>query len=228
MEFSGIQKTTLIDYPGKVATTLFTYGCNFRCPFCHNPELVVKPNEFTITEDEVLEFLKSRTGKVDGVVITGGEPLLHDELKDFIIKVKDLGLLVKVDTNGYSPEKIEELCELVDYWAVDIKNSPEKYSETSGCEVDISKIKKSIKIIMKLGKDYEFRTTVVPGLHDKRSILGVGKLVKGAKRLVVQNFRGGKTIDPSYKNKKGFGYKELEGFKGVLKKLIEEVEIIEN
>lgn len=239
MRFSGIQKTTLIDYPGKVATTLFTYGCNFRCPFCHNPELVVEKEGETITDLYVLDFLKSRVGKLDGVVITGGEPLLHQsspaastrrdyELVDFIRKVKNLGFLVKVDTNGSFPERIRELYKYVDYWAMDVKNSPQKYSITAKADVSLKKIKESIKLLMSGKTDYEFRTTVVPGLHDISSMRGVGELIKGCRKYTIQNFRGGKTVDKNYENKKGFSLSELKTFKEVVKPFVKEVNVIEN
>lgn len=228
MKFAGIQKTTLIDYPGKVATTLFTYGCDFRCPFCHNPELVISDPVGLFDESKVLEFLENRVGKLDGIVITGGEPLLHDELVDFIKKVKEKGFLVKVDTNGSFPEKIEELVDLVDYWAMDIKNCPEKYSQTAGIEIDLDKINKSISLIMKRAKDYQFRTTFVPGLHNRKCAQKIGEMVKGSKLFVIQNFRAGKTIDPKYSDKESFRVKDLEAFKKEIENFVEKVEIVEN
>ncbi|MBD3329649.1 anaerobic ribonucleoside-triphosphate reductase activating protein [Candidatus Dojkabacteria bacterium] len=220
MEFFGIQKTTLIDYPGRIAATLFTHGCNFRCPFCHNPELVTEmfSKDSKITEDDVLNFLKKRIGKLDGIVVTGGEPLLHKGLLKFLKKVKQLDFLVKVDTNGSIPKRIRALnkAKVVDYWAMDIKNSPEKYSQTSGVDVDLKKIRKSIRLIMESGVDYEFRTTFVPALHDDSSAVGIAKLVKGAKRFTVQNFRSGKTLDENFANHKGFKPEELKRFEEIL------------
>jgi pyruvate formate lyase activating enzyme len=228
MKFAGIQKTTLIDYPGKVACTLFTYGCGFRCPFCHNPELVIEKPHGLFSEDRVWKFLEGRVGKLDGVAITGGEPLIHDDLINFVERVKNLGFLVKLDTTGYYPDKVKPLLPLVDYWAMDIKNCPEKYSLTSGVDVDVSRIRESIKLIMDKGKDYQFRTTFVPGLHDESCVKNIGKLIQGAKLYVIQNFSGGKTIDPEYSSKTGFSTDQLEKFKELIKKYVDEVKIIEN
>jgi pyruvate formate lyase activating enzyme len=228
MKFAGIQKTTLIDYPGKVACTLFTYGCDFRCPFCHNPELVTKKAEGLFPEEDALDFLNKRVGKLDGVAITGGEPLLHEGIPDFIKEVKDLGFLVKVDTNGNHPDKVEILLDLVDYWAMDIKNSPDKYSKTAGVEVDLDKIKQSVNLIMNKGKDYQFRTTFVPGLHDEVCAKNIGEMIKGAKLYVIQNFRGGKTIDSKYSSKKGFNLNQLQELRDIIEKYVTEVKIVEN
>ena len=192
MRISGFQKLTALDYPGKIACTVFTPGCNLRCGFCHNALLVTAgemPEE--INAEEVFSYLRKRAGILDGVVLTGGEPLLQEGVADFLRKVKELGFLVKLDTNGCFPEKLEELLKenLVDYVAMDIKNSPEKYSLTCGVKLlDWSKIEKSIGIIMSCAPDYEFRTTAVESLHTEDSFYAMGELIKGAKRWYIQKF----------------------------------------
>lgn len=228
MRFAGIQKTTLIDFPGKVAATLFTYGCDFRCPFCHNPELVIEKPRGMFSEDVVLEFLSTRVDKLDGIVITGGEPLMNEGIKKFIHNVKKMGFLVKVDTNGYHPNQIKKLLELVDYWAMDIKNGEEKYNKTTGIVVEMDRVKESIKIIKDGGKDYEFRTTFVPGLHDETSAKNIGKLIKGAKRYTIQNFVCGKTISKQYSKKESFKEEDLEKFEKAIKPYVEEIKVLEN
>ena len=176
MKILGLQKVTLIDYPGKVACTLFLFGCNFKCGFCHNPELIVPDeNSKEFSEKEILEYLKSREKYLDGVCITGGEPLLTlDEI--FLRRIKEIGYFIKIDTNGSLPEELKQFVDigLIDFVAMDIKNSKEKYNKSSGVEVNISKIEESIKIISSL-EDYEFRTTVVNGLHETEDIENISK-----------------------------------------------------
>lgn len=239
MKIVYIEKTTLIDYPGKVAATVFTHGCNFRCPFCHNPELVVEKmrGEYLISEEEVLAFMKKRQGLLDALVVTGGEPLLHNDIDEFLTKVKELGFLVKVDTNGSLPSRIEDLQKkgLVDYWAMDVKNSKERYLETiglgkvgeDGAGEFLSKVEESIKLIKVGEENYEFRTTVVPGLHDIDSMKGIGELVRGSRRFYIQNFRAGKTIDKDYEDKGMFSEDELDEFKEVMLKYVKKVEVRE-
>lgn len=192
MVFSGFQKLTLLDFPGMVACTLFTKGCNFRCPFCHNASLVNVTNLPEYTEEEVLAFLKKRQGILEGVCITGGEPLLHPSLPDFIRKVKALGYKVKLDTNGSFPERLKALTDenLLDYVAMDIKNSFEKYPLTAGCDkLDLSLIEKSIDLIMEGSIPYEFRTTVANELHTEEDILAIANRIKGADKYFLQNFK---------------------------------------
>jgi pyruvate formate lyase activating enzyme len=198
MEFGGLQKLTLLDFPEKVACTVFTKGCNFRCPFCHNAALVTHIDEYTVSEEEVLSFLKKRNGMIDGLVITGGEPLLYGEIGAFIKKVKDLGLLVKLDTNGSRPELLGELIEkgLLDYVAMDIKNCKEKYEETCGVSVSISDIEKSIDTLRKSGVPFEFRTTVSSELHSVSDIASLAKWIGGEQKYYLQNFvDSGDTIE---------------------------------
>jgi pyruvate formate lyase activating enzyme len=183
----------LLDYPGRVACTVFTGGCNFRCPFCHNASLAIRAGEVdTIPESEVFELLKKRKGILDGVCITGGEPLLFgDELYDFIVEIKKLGYAVKLDTNGSFPKRLASLIEagLVDKVAMDIKNSPDKYALTAGVEgFDISPILESIELLKSSGVDYEFRTTVVKELHSPSDFEEIGKMIDGAKAYFLQSF----------------------------------------
>ena len=191
MQFAGFQKLTLLDFPGKVACILFTMGCNFRCPFCHNASLVRAEEKPLITEEEVLAFLKKRQGILEGVCISGGEPLLYDGLGEFIKKVKALGYSVKLDTNGSFPEKLKALVHegLVDYVAMDIKSSLLNYDKVAGINADIDKIKESISFLMSDAVDYEFRTTLVKELHCAEDMENIGIMIKGAKRYFLQNFK---------------------------------------
>ncbi|MGF6990008.1 pyruvate formate lyase activating enzyme [Lachnospiraceae bacterium PF1-21] len=192
MVIQGLQKTTLLDYPGKVACTVFTSGCNFRCPFCHNASLVIGTHQYKkIPEDEFFAFLKKRQGILDGVCVTGGEPLVHQDIKEFIQKIRQLGFLVKLDTNGSFPKMLSQLLEekLVDYVAMDIKNSPIKYAETIGVpDYNTAAIEKSIRIIMNSEVDYEFRTTVVQEFHTKADFVEIARLIKGAKAYYLQQY----------------------------------------
>ena len=191
MVIKGLQKTTLLDFPGKVACTVFTAGCNFRCPFCHNASLVIAPDlSDTISEDEFFAFLNKRRGILDGVCITGGEPLLQKDIEFFIKKIRALGLAVKLDSNGAYPERLKSIIDqgLVDYVAMDVKNCKEKYSLTVGTEVDIDKISESVRILMTSDVEYEFRTTVVRELHSPEDIKSIGEWIAGAKRYFLQSF----------------------------------------
>lgn len=192
MQIKGLQKTTLLDYPSKVASTIFTGGCNFRCPFCHNASLVTKidPDEI-LSEEYVLSFLAKRKGILDGVCITGGEPLLQNDIIDFCKKIRNIGLLIKLDTNGSRPEKLKELIELglIDYVAMDVKNSPALYAKTCGLSDFPEGVNESIQFIMNSGVPYEFRTTVVRELHTAESIAELCEWIKGAKKYYLQSFK---------------------------------------
>lgn len=194
MKIHGLNKTTLLDYPGHVAATVFFGYCNFRCPFCHNGGLVLEPDsQPEIPEEEVLSFLAKRKGILTGVCITGGEPTLEPGLKDFAGRVKALGYLIKLDTNGYRPDVIKELVDegLIDYIAMDIKNSMEKYAWTAGMNnsnMDTLKIERSIKYIMECGIDYEFRTTVVKEFHTVKDMDAIGQKIQGAKACFLQGY----------------------------------------
>ena len=193
MKFFGLQKLTLLDYPGKVACTIFTGGCNFRCPFCHNASLVLRPGECrAFSEEEILSFLKKRLGILEGVCITGGEPLMQNGIDGFIAKVKELGYSVNLDTNGSFPDKLKDLVDrgLVDKVAMDIKNSKEKYPITVGIEdYDISPVERSVDILMNGSVDYEFRTTVVKNLHTLDDMVAIGEWITGAGAYYIQNFK---------------------------------------
>ena len=193
MLISGLQKLTLLDYPGTVACTVFTGGCNFRCPFCHNaplvlPELVDKNSE----EEKVISFLKKRQGVLEGVAITGGEPLLHADMPEFLEKIRALGFKIKLDTNGSFPERLMDIVNagLVDRVAMDIKNPPELYARTAGLErLDIEAIERSKNFLLEGKVDYEFRTTAVKGLHTVESIAAAAKWIEGAKEYYLQQFK---------------------------------------
>ena len=193
MKIYGLQKLTLLDFPGKVACTVFTGGCNLRCPFCHNASLVsggqAEPEE--IPPEELLAFLKKRRGLLDGVCVTGGEPLLHPELPDFLRLLRSLGYAVKLDTNGCFPDRLREVVSqgLADYVAMDVKNSPERYAETVGVPgFDFAPVRRSMDFLLGGPADYEFRTTVVKGLHTAESIRGAAQAIRGAKRYYLQKF----------------------------------------
>lgn len=193
MFIAGMQKLTLLDFPGVVACTLFTAGCNFRCPWCHNAGLVLPEESPDLLEgDEVLSFLEKRKGVLDGVCVTGGEPLLQAELPEFLRRVKDLGYRVKLDTNGSFPERLEALVreKLVDRVAMDIKNGPSRYAETAGLRnLDLSAVTASKDFLLSDPVDYEFRTTVVRGLHTAESLLEAADWIAGAKQWFLQQFK---------------------------------------
>ncbi len=190
MNISGLQKTTLLDYPGKVACTVFLAGCNLRCPFCHNAALVVRPAEDTIGEDEFFAFLTKRRNILDGVCITGGEPTLRPDLPEFIEKIKAMGLSVKLDTNGTNPEMLGKLLDrgLLDYVAMDIKSAPDRYAVICGGADVIGKVRASAEILMAAGAEYEFRTTCVKPYHDKEAMAEIGRWLAGAKQYYLQEF----------------------------------------
>lgn len=192
MIISGLSKLTLLDFPEKTAATVFTGGCNMRCPFCHNALLVTEiESAESYTEDEVLSYLKKRAGILDGVCITGGEPLLQKDIDAFIKKIRELGLAVKLDTNGSYPKKLRELIDagIVDYVAMDIKNSRERYAETVGIDgFDLAPIEESVSLLLEGRVDYEFRTTVVRELHEVEDIKNISRWISGAKRYFLQNF----------------------------------------
>jgi pyruvate formate lyase activating enzyme len=225
MKVAGIQKMTLVDFPGQVAATIFTQGCSFRCAFCHNPELVL-PDKFEalLDEQQIFNFLETRCGKLGGICITGGEPLMQKDIGQFIAHLKAMGFLVKLDTNGSYPERLKEMIEFgdLDYIAMDIKNSLPKYAETANLKSSksnndsvfstsrgtsrdekshdsndklISNIQSSVSLIMNSGIDYEFRTTVCHPYHETKDFEELGRLIKGAKRYYIQNFVRSKHVD---------------------------------
>ena len=190
MIFHGFQKMTLLDFPGHVACTLFTAGCNFRCPFCHNALLVTQiDNEIVYSEEEILAYLKKRAAILDGVAITGGEPLMHEDLPDFIKKVRALGYAVKLDTNGSFPDRLKAITPLVDYVAMDIKNAPEKYAETIGVpSYDMSNIFESVSFLKSGAVAHEFRTTVVSEFHTPEDITAIARWLGPKEDYFLQNF----------------------------------------
>ncbi len=191
MKISGLQKLTLLDYPGKIACTVFLPGCNFRCPFCHNASLVTRiDSENIINEDEFFDFLKNRVGILQGVCITGGEPTLHSDLNNFILKIKSMGFDVKLDTNGYNPNVLKQLvgAGLVDYIAMDIKNCKEKYNLTVGCDIDISQVEQSVEFLKEGNVPYEFRTTVVKEFHSEDDLQKIAMWLKGSQKYFLQSF----------------------------------------
>ena len=192
MRIDGLQKMTLLDFPGRVACTVFTAGCNFRCPFCHNAPLVTEIEESTpYSPEEVLKFLEKRKGLLDGVALTGGEPLLQPGVSEWLEQVKALGFAVKLDTNGSSPDKLADLVSrgLVDYVAMDIKNSEEKYPLTAGIQPDmLPAIRKSVSFLLSGTVDYEFRTTITAEFHEVSDFKKIGEWIHGAKRYFLQPF----------------------------------------
>ncbi|MFH0928942.1 MAG: anaerobic ribonucleoside-triphosphate reductase activating protein [Candidatus Aenigmatarchaeota archaeon] len=226
MIIKGLERQTVLDYPGKLACTVFLFGCNFRCSFCHNPELIVDDGRAEIKLEDVLEFLKERKGFIDGVCITGGEPTLNKDLPDFISKIKAMGFSVKLDTNGSNPSMLEELISknLIDYIAMDIKAPLEKYDDVAKVSVNKKNIQKSVDIVKGLS-DYEFRTTVVPGMFDESDAKNIGEWLKGSKRFYIQQFRGIKTLDKSLVGKKSFSKNEIENFHNIIKPFFGRCEI---
>lgn len=192
MQIAGLQKLTMLDYPKHTACTVFTQGCNLRCPFCHNASLVLENNEPFMTEDEFFAFLAKRRGILDAVCITGGEPLLQADIKSFISRIKDMGYKVKLDTNGSFPVKLKKLLDanLVDYVAMDVKASFEGYAKATGiADIELYPFMRSIEILRNCDIDYEFRTTLVRGLHTAEDVVAMGSMIRGAKEYNLQAFR---------------------------------------
>lgn len=227
MKIHGLNKTTLLDYPGYVAAAVFTGGCNFQCPFCHNRDLVLYPNtQPCIPEEDIFSFLKKRKGIVTGVCITGGEPTLQPDLKEFLAKIKEIGLQVKLDTNGYRPEIVKDIIAdgLADYVAMDMKSCRTEYGKAAGrADIDVSKIEESVSILMEGRTEYEFRTTVVKELHTKEIMEEIGKWICGCKAYYLQSYEENENVIC-----KGFHTctkKELEEFKRIMETYVNHVEI---
>ncbi len=197
MKIYGLQKLTLLDFPGHTACTVFLSGCNWRCPFCHNAELANGSAPAVMDDAELLSFLEKRRGLLDGVAFTGGEPLLTRELPDLMEKVRGMGYAVKLDTDGGFPEQLGTVLSrgLVDYVAMDVKNSPERYAQTVGmAHADLGPVRESIARILRDAPDYEFRTTVVKPFHDEESFPGIGEMIRGARRYFLQAFHDRDTV----------------------------------
>lgn len=219
IKISGFDKLTLLNYPNKVACTIFTKGCNFKCPFCHNAELLDINNDYsTIDESVIFTYLEKRKGLLDGVCISGGEPLIQKGIKEFIKKIKDLGYLIKIDTNGSNPQILQELIDekLVDYVAMDIKNTWDKYNLTAGCNIKLDNIKKSIDIMENSPIDYEFRTTIIKKFHNIDDIKEIGQMLKNKSKYYLQNFV--KSDGVLNKNLMPFTIDELKDMQKKLKK----------
>lgn len=236
MKIKGFQKVTLIDYPGKIACTVFLFGCDFRCGFCHNPGLVLGDSSGQVLEEfskqEILDFLRERKGYLEGVCFTGGEPLLTLE-KEFVREIKSLGYLVKLDTNGSFPDKLRAFLGegLVDYVAMDVKTVPEEYQKVTNSKIDVGRIEDSIKLISSYFIDYEFRTTIVNGLHDVEKMRSVGEWMKELtgkklKRFSLQGFKHeAELLDNEFQNVKNTSEETLNELKEVLKDFFEEIEV---
>lgn len=224
MKIGGFQKTSLIDYPDKISAIVFTQGCNFRCGYCHNPELI-KTDGSLIEESFVLDFLESRIGKLDAVVITGGEPTLQNDLIEFIKQIKNMNYLVKLDTNGTSPEIILRLLneKLIDYIAMDIKAPLNKYADIVNLKINVDSVIKSINLIINSNIDYEFRTTVVKSQLNIKDFEEIGILIKEAKNYYLQEFVPSKTLIPNFLNEKSYTTEEFKKIKKILSKYIENV-----
>ncbi len=226
MLIKGFQKLTLLDYPGKTACTVFTGGCNYRCPFCHNAGLVTKMDTEIIPESEVFNHLKKRQGILDGVAISGGEPLLQGDIEEFLKKIKELGYSIKLDTNGSFPDKLKSIIDngLCDFVAMDIKNSKERYNETVGIDkFDISLMEKSVEILMNSDVQFEFRTTVTKNFHTVEDIEKIGEWIKGTEKYYLQNFvDSGNLIDC---NVEGVSKEEMQLMLEKIKKYVPTAEI---
>lgn len=223
MIIGGMQKLSLIDYPDKVSAVLFTRGCNFRCHYCHNPELVL-PEFFqmSVSQDYVFEFLKSRKENLDGVVITGGEPAMHKDLLEFMEKIKSMGYMIKLDSCGIFPDVLKAAIDhkLVDYIAMDIKATPEKYDLVTGVSPYYNNIKKSIEIIINSDIDYEFRTTVVRSQLSPSDIVNIAKSISGAKHYILQKFVNSRTLDPDFDHQATYTDEELKAVRNDVKRYV--------
>lgn len=201
MIYGGLQKLTLIDFPGKLAATIFINGCNFRCPFCYNPNLVLPEKISSFNQEEIFSFLNRRKGMIDGVVICGGEPTINKDLKEVVKRIKEMGFAVKLDTNGSKPDILDDLIsqDLLDYISMDIKAPKEKYETLSGHKIDLARIQESIDILKEGKTDYEFRTTVIPLLLEKEDILSIAQWIRPAKKYFLQQFRAENNLNPEFK-----------------------------
>jgi pyruvate formate lyase activating enzyme len=232
MLIAGLERFTLTDYPGKIACTIFLFGCNFRCGYCHNPELVLSKPKNSFSKEEILSFLKKRKDQLEAVCFTGGEPLLTLE-KEFVKKIKELGYLIKIDTNGSNPTRLKEVIKekLVDFIAMDLKSSDEKYSEVIGVNADIDKIHESIKIILSSDIEYEFRTTVLKRHHNSDEVEKMCSqffhiIDKKPKKYVLQGFvNQGKLLNSEFDNEPNTEKDYLLELKDIAKTYFEEVEI---
>lgn len=226
MQIHGLQKMTLLDFPEKVACTVFLGGCDFRCPFCHNWDILDPSTPVIMEEDEFYKFLDKREGLLDGVAITGGEPLLRTGMVDFIKGIRSRGFLVKLDTNGNHPDRLKELVSegLLDYVAVDVKNNKERYGETVGIPMlDISKIEETISFLLEGNVPYEFRTTVLRQFHDADSFKGIAEWIEGAEHYFIQSFVDRETVP--FSGLEAYSPEELEEFKKLVEPHVKHIDI---
>lgn len=223
MTIGGIQKFSTVDYPGYTVASIFTIGCNMRCGYCHNPELVL-PEQYAgaIPEEEIFEFLEKRRGLLDGVAISGGEPTMQEDLSDFIRRCKKMGFLIKLDTNGTNPGVLRELLQenLIDFVAMDIKGPLEKYSQIAARPIDIDAIRESIDLIRTV--PHEFRTTIVRGQLVPEDFESIGQLVHGADRFALQYFVPGTTVSPQFNKRESFTKQEMDQARDIMSRHVQE------
>lgn len=226
MHVKGWIKSSLVDFPGRIAASLFSGGCNFRCPNCHNADLVLHPNQLPdLPEEEIWAFLEQRRGLLDGVVLSGGEPTLQPDLFAFIARLRRLGFLVKLDTNGYLPDRLEEAIadRTVDYVAMDVKAPLGKYARATGIEVDAARIACSIDLLLGSAIEYEFRTTVVPGILDEDDILRIGEQIDGAHAYYLQQYVPRNTLDPAMLDRKPYPASRIKAMAELAQPFVESV-----
>jgi len=221
MKFGGLQRTSLLDFPDRISSILFTLGCNLRCPFCYNGRLILNPKPPFLSEDDALKILLSRKKYVDAVVITGGEPTMNKDLPVFIRRLKENGFHVKLDTNGFYPETLSACLPYLDYIAMDMKTSLDKYKLLGAKDTD--KLLRSVKMIKEGKVDYEFRNTVVPGIVDEKDIHKIGRIVKGARRFAFQQFRPGEALDEAFNHVKPYPSDVIIRFSKIMEKYVSEV-----
>jgi pyruvate formate lyase activating enzyme len=223
MKIKNVEKSSTVDYPPYISAVVFLSGCNFRCPFCYNKELVDENSSLPdIPKDEFLTWLTTRQGKLDAVVITGGEPTIHgDDLINLIKNIKDMGFKVKLDTNGSNPQMIKTLLnrKLIDYIAMDVKSDMLSYDKASGVQVNMFDINTSINMIMNSGILYEFRTTVIPGIHGEQTLQNIGQWIKGSRKYALQQFKPINTLDPTLEKVKPYSEKDFEDTKKIYEEL---------
>jgi len=221
MRFGGLQKTSLIDFPGRISSVLFTVGCNLRCPFCYNGRLIIEPKPPFLSEEDALKILESRREYVDAVVITGGEPTLNEDLPAFVRRLKENGFSVKLDANGFFPQILERCLPHLNYVAMDVKTSVEKYRLLGAKET--KSFLRSIRLLKEGRVEYEFRNTAVPGLVSEEDITKMGEVVRGARRFAFQQFLPGNTLDEKFSNLKPYPPEVLTRFADIMKSYVDEV-----
>ncbi len=228
LNIKGFVPTSMVDWPGKITSVVFLPGCNFRCSFCHNPELISGyENIDNIKIEDIIDYLEKKKNWIDGVCITGGEPTLHSQLPEFINLLKNIGFQVKLDTNGTNPQMLCDLIEgnLLDYVAMDIKTYKDKYCKVINVDFDMDKIQKSIVFLKKGKVDYEFRTTVAPDLIGEEEMKKIGKWLSGARRYFIQQFRPINTLDPKFLQKKSYSPDELKKLAEIVKPYVKECQV---